>query len=361
MNELNGLLSIARKEVLHIRRDFTTLIFALVIPMMQLMLFGFALDFDVRHVQTAVIDMDRSPDSRAYIASLRNTQYLDITTYLDTPEQAEEQLKRGGIRVALIIPPDFARLKASKQSAYVRVMIDGSDGQVATPARIAFRRPSESASGQDVEARINVLYNPDVRTQVYTIPGLVGVILQLVTVSLTSFSLVREKEQGTLEQLMVSPVGRLGIMIGKIAPYSVLAMMELLLVLSLARLVFNVQVTGSFVLLVFLSMPFILAALSLGLLISAVAKTQGQALQMALLTLLPSILLSGYISPRETLPGPLWVLSNILPVTHFIQIARGIIVRGAGLLDVLPSALSLCLITVILIALATSRFRKSIA
>ncbi len=361
MNELNGLLSIARKEVIHIRRDFTTIIFALVIPMMQLMLFGFALDFDVRHVQTAIIDMDRSPDSRTYVASLRNTQYLDIAKYLDTPEQAEEQLRRGEIRVAVIVPPDFSRLKAAKQSAYVRVMIDGSDGQVASPARNAFRRPPDSASGQDVEARVNVLYNPDLRTQVYTIPGLVGVILQMVTVSLTSFSLVREKEQGTLEQLMVSPVGRLGIMIGKIAPYAALAMFELLLVLTLARLVFNVQVSGSFVLLVSMSLPFILAALSLGLLISAVAKTQGQALQMALLTLLPSILLSGYISPRETLPGPLWVLSNVLPVTHFIQIARGIIVRGAGFTDVLPSMLNLCLITVLLIALATSRFRKSMA
>src|SRR5262249_31380513 len=162
-----------------------------------------------------------------------------------------------------------------------------------------------------------------------------------VTVTLTSFSLVREREQGTLEQLMVSPVGRLGLMLGKIAPYSLLAFFEMLAVLALANLIFDVHIAGSAVLLAVLAVPFILAALSMGRLISTLAQHQGQALQFPLLTLLPSILLSGYIAPRETLPGTLYLLSTVFPVTHFIQIIRGIAVRGAGLFDLMPSVLAL--------------------
>lgn len=356
---LNGFWSVAQKEVLHIRRDPTTLIFALLIPVIQMMLFGFAIDYDVRHVRTLVVDLDHSRESRAYIAGLQNTQYLEVIGYLDGPEGVEQALRRGDARAAVIIPPDFSRLYGTHTPPVVSVLIDGSDSQVALPARNAFMRPPDTRLPGAVEARINVLFNPQMRTQVYTIPGLVGVILQLVTVSLTSFSLVREREQGTLEQLMVSPVGRLGLMMGKLLPYSVLAIVELLATLLIGRYVFDVHIAGSFLLLVLLSIPFMVAALSMGLLISTVARTQGQALQMTLLTLLPSILLSGYIAPRETLPGLLLLLSDLFPVTFFIQIMRGIVVRGAGFFDLLPSVFALLLITLVLIALSTLRFRKS--
>lgn len=358
---LYGFWSVARKEVLHIRRDVTTLIFALLIPMVQLLLFGFAIDYDVRHVRTVVVDMNRTRESREYIASLQNTQYLDVVDYLPSPERAQEALRRNEARVAVIIPPDFARHYGTREPPTVRVLLDGSDSQVATPARSAFLRPAGSASSTAVEARINVLYNPQMRTQLYTIPGLVGVIMQLVTVSLTSFSLVREREQGTLEQLMVSPVGRLGLILGKLVPYAALAMIELVLILVAGRLVFDVHIVGSFLLLALLAIPFVVAALAIGLLISTVAQTQGQALQFTMLTLLPSILLSGYIAPRETLPGPLYLLSNVFPVTYFIQIMRGVVVRGTGVSDLLPSVFSLLLLSVVLLTLATMRFRKSIA
>ncbi len=357
---LYGFWSIARKELLHIRRDPTTLVFALLIPLIQMTLFGYAVDYDVRHVRTVVVDMDRSHESRDYVAGLHNTQYLDVTGYLDSPGQAEDAIRRGTARVAVIIPPDFGRRSGTRSSATVGVLLDGSDSQVATPARNAFQRPPTLSDGA-VEVRINTLYNPQGRTQVYTIPGLVGVILQLVTVSLTSLSLVRERESGTLEQLMVSPVGRLGLMLGKLFPYSILAMLELIGVVLVGRIVFNVQIAGSLLLLTVLAVPFVLAALALGLLISTIAQNQAQAQQLTTLTLLPSILLSGYIAPRETLPGPLLLLSNVLPVTFFIQILRGIIVRGAGLLDLLPPVFYLVLITVVLIAMATLRFRKSLA
>jgi ABC-type multidrug transport system permease subunit len=356
---LEGFLSVAIKELLHIRRDPTTLVFALFIPLLQLVLLGFAIDFDVRHVATVVVDLDRARESRDYVTSLRNTQYLDVVGYLPTPESAERLIRRGDARVAIVIPPDFSRRYGTASGPSVRVLLDGSDSQVANPARQALQRPPALPPANAVDVRTDILFNPEMRTQVYTIPGLVAVLLQLVTVSLTSFSLVREREQGTLDQLMVSPVGRLGLMLGKLLPYSVLAMGELVAILYLGRLIFDVPMAGSFPLLLVLAVPFVTAALSIGLLISTVAQNQGQALQLTLLTLLPSVLLSGYIAPRETLPGPLYLLSNFIPVTHFIQILRGILVRGTAAVDLAPSLVALLLLTAALLTAAVTRFRKT--
>jgi ABC-type multidrug transport system permease subunit len=349
--------SVARKEFLHIKRDPVTLIFALLIPMIQLTLFGFAIDFDVRHIRAAVVDLDRSRESRDYVRSLIDTQYLDVVSRLATPEEATVALRRNDVRVAVIIPPDFGRRWGTSIRPQVQVMIDGSDSQVANPARLAVLRPDFAS--QPVDVRMDVLYNPAVQTRIYTIPGLLAVILQLVTVSLTSFSLVREREQGTLEQLMVTPVGKLGIMLGKLAPYSVLAMIEMVLVVWVGRIVFNVPLRGSLLLLVAIAVPFVVASLSLGLLISAIARNQAQALQMTLLITLPSILLTGYIAPRETLPAPLYVISCIFPVTWYIQVARGIMVRGAHFGDLVLQTGALCLIALVLITVATGRFHKS--
>ena len=205
-----------------------------------------------------------------------------------------------------------------------------------------------------------MVFNPDMKTSLFMIPGLIGVILQLVTVSLTSFSLVREREHGTLEQLMVSPVGRLGLMLGKLAPYSGLAMLEMATVLLVGWLVFDIHPAGSLTLLIVLSLPFVVAALALGLLISTIAQNQAQALQFTLLITLPSILLSGFVFPRETMPGALYLLSMAIPVTWFMDILRGIIVRGAGFAELWPNAMALLIITTALLAIATSRFQKSI-
>jgi ABC-type multidrug transport system permease subunit len=359
---LRGFGSVAAKEFLHLRRDPATLVIALLIPIIQLILFGFAINFDVRHIATVVVDLDRSRESRAYIDTLRNTQYVRVIGYRDTPEQAEQALRRGAARIAVILPPDFARRSnVPGETPAVRVLIDGSDNQVATRARLAFlSRPDANAPGS-VDARINMLFNPQMRTETFMIPGLIGVILQLVTVSLTSFSLVREREQGTLEQLMVSPVGRLGLMLGKLFPYALLALGEMIAVLLLGRVVFDVSIAGSLPLLLLLSVPFIVAALSLGLLISTIAQNQAQALQITLLITLPSILMSGFVFPRDTMPGPLFLATNALPVTFFLEILRGIIVRGAGLQDLWPSVLALLAITAVLLTIATVRFRKSAA
>jgi len=356
-----GFRNIAVKEFMHMRRDPTTLVMALVIPMVQLILFGFALNFDVRHIETVVVDMDKSAASREYIERVQATQYIDVVGYLSSPELAVQALVRSDAHVAIIIPPDFSRRFGTSQPPSVRVLVDGSDIMAATNALSAFESPPNLAGASPANLRFNVLFNPDIRTQIFTIPALVCVLMQMITVTLTSFSLVREREQGTLEQLMVSPVGRLGLMLGKVAPYSVLAMGELVCVLVMGCLVFDVPFVGSFLLLMVLAVPFIIAALAMGLFISTVAQNQAQAMQLSMLTTLPSILLSGYIAPRETLPTPLYLLGNLFPVTHFIQISRGIVVRGATFADLVPSVAWLVFLAVGLIAASTARFRKSLA
>ena len=355
---IDGFWSVAAKEVMHMRRDPASLMFAMLIPTLQIILFGFAIDFDVRYTNTVVVDMDHSRESRDYVASLKNTQYLLVTAREDSPEAAIALIRRGTVRVAVIIPPDFARRTTRTGHPSLKVLVDGSDSQVAARIVAAFRTPPSSPT---VDPHVELLYNPDARTARFTIPGLIGVILQLVTISLTSLSLVREKEQGTLEQVMVSPVSRLGLMLGKILPYALLAMMEMLVVLAVGWSVFDVEVTGSLPQLFFMTVPFLLAALALGLVISTLSQTQGQAVQLTILTLLPSVLLTGFVFPRESMPGPLYVLSATQPLTYYIEILRGVIIRGAGWTELWGQTAILWGMAVLLIGVATTRFRKSLA
>lgn len=355
---MTGLLSVAKKELRHLLRDPATLFIALAIPVFQLTIFGFAIDFDVRQIATVVADLDRSRESRRLVQAYENTDYLDVVRYVANPEQALAEVRTGRARVAIVIPPDFARKAGGSQPPVVKVLLDGSDSQVATRARMALA--TRATGPPEFEARVDVLYNPDMRTETFMIPGLIGVIMQIVTVALTSFSLVREREQGTLEQLMVSPLRPFELVLGKLAPYAGLAFLEMVLVLVAGRLVFDVRVAGSTALLLFLSAPFMLAALSMGLLISTVAKNQAQALMLTLLIMLPSILMSGFVFPRETMPGVLYLVSEALPVTHFLHVIRGVAVRGATLVDLAGPTAMLCGITAALIFLAVRRFGKSI-
>jgi ABC transporter DrrB family efflux protein len=358
---MNGFWSIVRKEFMHLRRDRTTLLIALMLPMIQMIIFGYAINFDVRHIQTVSVDLDNSPESKHYLEQLQATQYIDFVARANSPEKAAEMLKAGSARVGVTIPSGFARTVEQGGNPEVGVMIDGSDAQVSVRAQLAFLRPPTVLPAGAPEARINVLFNPSSKTATFMIPGLIAVILQIVTVALTAFSIVREKEQGTLEQLMVTPVGRLGLMIGKLVPFAALAMAELLVVFFVSNVVFGISSQGSLLVLILMSIPFMVASLAFGLLISTLAQTQGQALQFTLLTLLPSILLSGYVSPRETMPGWLYIISTVIPATHYIQITRGIIVRGAGFLELLTPFLALIAIATVLLTLATTRFRKSLA
>ncbi len=282
IRSLHGFRSMAVKEFIHIRRDPTTLVFALMIPAIQLTLFGYAVDFDVRHVNTAIVDLDRSRESRAYLTSIQNTQYIEFTRILQNPQQAEEALVRGDIRAAVVIPADFSRKYGTSTPPQVYVMLDGSDSQVANPARNAFRKPPtipgpSTVSPDAVDVRVKyVMFNPEICTRIYTIPvGLVGVILYPADYCHAHIlqPCTRTRTGCTLEQLTVSPVGKLGLMLGKLVPYACLALFEMFSVIFIARLMFNIMITGSFTLLLVLSVPFILASLSIGLLISTIAKS----------------------------------------------------------------------------------------
>jgi ABC transporter DrrB family efflux protein len=358
---MNGFWSVVLKEFMHLRRDRTTLVIALVLPVLQMIIFGYAINFDVRHIQTAVADLDNSRESRQYLAELHAGQYIDYVANVADPEHVAQMLKDGSARVGVTIPKGFAKTLLQGGNPQVGVMIDGSDAQVSVRARFAFVSPPSKLPSGAPDARINVLFNPNSKTANFMIPGLIAVILQIVTVALTAFSIVREKEMGTLEQLMVTPVGRLALMLGKLLPYALLAMVELIAVLALSNYLFGVISRGSLITLGLMSVPFVVASLALGLLISTVAQTQGQALQLTQLTLMPSILLSGYVSPRETMPGWLYMISTAMPATHYIQITRGVMVRGAGFNDLLPQFFALILIATILIVASTARFKKSIA
>ena len=358
---MNGLWSVIRKEFMHLRRDRTTMIIALVLPIVQMTLFGFAINFDVRHIRCVVVDLDNSRESRAYLDQIRSTQYIDYVAHVATPDEAARMLKNGSARVGISIPSGFARTELAGGNPQVGVMIDGSDAQVSLRARSAFIAPPPVLPPGAPDARMNVLFNPDSRTANFMIPGLIAVILQVVTTALTAFSVVREKEQGTLEQLMVTPVGRLALMIGKLLPYAVLAMFELVVVLFFSNIVFGVVSHGSVVVLALMSAPFVMASLALGLLISTIAQTQGHALQFTQMVLMPSILLSGYVSPRETMPGWLYLISTVMPATHYIRITRGIIIRGAGFTDLLAPFFTLIAMALLLVFASTARFRKSLA
>jgi ABC-type multidrug transport system permease subunit len=346
---------------MHLRRDRSTLVIALLLPLVQMTLFGYAINFDVRHIPAVVVDLDNSRESRTYLAEIHASQYVDFVARDSSPATAAEMLKNGSAKVGITIPPGFARTQVAGGNPQVGVMIDGSDAQVSLRARMAFLSPPKSPEPGTPDARLTVLFNPDSSTVHFMIPGLIAVILSVVTTALTAFSIVREKEQGTLEQLMVTPVGRLALMVGKLVPYATLAMVELLVVLWISDVVFGVVSAGSILTLVVMSAPFVLASLALGLLISTIAQTQGQALQMTMLTLMPSILLSGYVSPRETMPGWLYLISFAVPATHYIQITRGIMIRGAGFFELMTPFLALIVMATVLVLLSTSRFRKSLA
>ncbi len=358
---MNGYAFIVRKELTHLVRDPVSLVIAFLMPLVQLTIFGFAVNFDVRHIETVVVDFDHSREAREFVARLQATDYLAVVGSADSPDQAAEMLRSNQAKVAVTIPPNFARTVAAGGNPEVGVLIDGSDGQVATRARMAFFAGGAKPPPGTPIAKTDVLFNPNMRSETFMIPGLIGVILQIVTLALTSFSMVREREQGTLEQLMVSPVGKLGLMLGKITPYAALAFGEVITVLVAGYMVFDVRVAGSLALLLALSIPFILAVLSMGLLISTIAQNQAQAMQLTVMLTMPAILISGFMFPRSNMPGFLYIISEAFPVTHFLEVLRGIVVRGAGFGDIWPSAAALMLISVVLIGVSTLRFRKSFA
>lgn len=367
-----GLVAVLRKEFLHMARDRGTLRLTLMIPALQLTLFGL-IDTNVRDVPTVVFDQSLTPESRELVDALEASTVLRVVARVASRQAMHAAIVDGEARVGVELPPDFSRHLLDPQvSADFLVLIDGSDSTIASQAMaavngLALTRSLEElafragARGPPVEPRVQVLFNPDMRSAALLIPGLIGILLTFSGTLLTAFALVRERERGTLEQLMVTPISPVSVVVGKLVPYLALAFAQLALVLALMTLVFRVPIRGSLLLLALLSFVYLISLLSLGLLISSTSSTQMEATQRAQLILLPSILLSGYIFPLSSIPAPLRLVSHVLPATHFIAIARGIIVRGATFADVWQHVAALALIALVLVGGSTRAFRKTIS
>jgi ABC-2 type transport system permease protein len=365
-------LVIAWKELIQLRRDRPTLAMMVVLPLLQLLLFGYAINTDVRHMPTVVFDQDGTAASRALAEQLRATGFYDFVGNVRSYDEVETALRRSVARVALVVPPRYGSDIASGRAARVQLIVDGSDPQtvasatntaaslVQSEARGLIVKRLGPGTGELVGLEVNTWYNPEIRTAVYVVPGLVGVILTMTMVMLTAMAIARERERGTLEQLIVSPIRSAELIIGKILPFIVIGYVQMSLILTAGHLIFDVPIAGSLVLLYVLAFVFIAANLSIGLVFSTVAGTQQQAMQMSFFFLLPNILLSGFMFPFEAMPRPAQVLSSALPLTHFLRIVRTIVLRGGTFPDVRGELIWLSGILVALVVIASTRFQKKL-
>ena len=369
-NPFNGLLPVLRKEAIHISRDRMALFFTVIMPMIQMFMIGFAINTNVRRIPTTIYDAAQTQESRRLLDRFVNSDDFKIVKYVFSEEELNREVIAGRAKVGIKIPPDYSRRLLAGQTASYLVLVDGSDSSVAGEAlnvsnAIALRESLErnlsvtsARQTLPIESRPKILFNPDSKSANFLIPGMIAVLMQMMTVLMTAITIVRERERGTLDQLYMTPVKPLGLMIGKVVPYAVVAYVELLILLFFMRFAFGVPIRGSIPLLMMLVAPFILTMLGFGLLVSTRAQTYQEATQMAFGTMMPSIFLSGYIFPTDTMPQIFQWISSIIPTTYLIQIFRGVILRGAELQDLWKQGLILTGMSIWMITIAALRFRK---
>jgi ABC-2 type transport system permease protein len=360
-----------RKEFIQMRRDRLTLAIMIGIPVVQLLMFGYAIQTDVRHIPTVVLDQSRTPESRDLIAAFENTGSFRIVSHVDGQPALDAAIARGEAQAGIVVPPTYARDAGRGLTATVQVVVDASDplssqSALAAAAGVGQVRNLEAlaaaAGGRTIpiDVRVRPRYNPGLRSPNYIVPGLVGVILTLTLVLVTAMAIVRERERGTLEQLIVTPITKTELMLGKIAPYIGVGIVQMTAVLTLGRFVFDVPLSGSLLLLYGVSLIFVIASLSFGLFISTLVKNQQQAIQVSFFFVMPNVLLSGFMFPRAAMPVLFRWFSMALPLTHYLQVLRGILLKGVGLEAIWPQVLILCGFAVGLITLAVRRFHKTL-
>lgn len=368
------LYSIIRKEFIQIFRDKRTLALILVIPIMQLFLLGYAATNDVRNVPLAVYDQSHSPESRALLEAYRAADYFQIAYAAASEAEIQTLIEKGLARAALIIPPDYAdRLRNG--SAQVAFLLDGSDPSVAATALSAAQLIGQShatgllaekitRAGQNlkvhppVEVRTTVWYNPDLISAYFMIPGVIGMILFAITAILTATAVVRERERGTIEQLIVTPIRPWELVLGKILPYTLLGLFDTLEVLLVGHWWFGVPIRGSILLIILLSALFLLSGLGIGLFASTIANTQQEAMLTVWMTLLPSIFLSGFFFPLDAMPKALYYISYAMPLRYYLSIIRILLLKGVGLESILPDVLALTIFGILIMGAAALRFKK---
>ncbi len=364
--------AVMEKEILFILRDPRSLGVTLLLPVVLLILFGYAINFDVQNIRLAVYDPDATPTSRDLVRALTNTHYFRLIRRLESTREADEVLAAGRAQAVLILPTRFAADLAAGRPVEVQTIINGSDSLTANVAlsyleafiqEWALRREPRprGLSQVPIEPKVRVWFNEDLSSAKFITPGLVVVILMLLAALLTSQTIVREREQGTMEGLVVSPITAREIMLGKLLPYVVIALVDVALVAVAGRLLFHVPLRGNPALLLAMLLIYLLAALGLGLLISAATRSQQVAYLIALVgTMLPTMLLTGFIFPVLSMPKILQAVVQLHPATHFMVIVRAISLRGAGLADLWPRALALMAVCTAVLTLATVKFKKTL-
>jgi ABC-2 type transport system permease protein len=374
---MRRLKALIRKELTHMRRDPRTVVMIFIMPILQLLLLGYATNTDVRNVPTVVYDQDNSRASRALLSAYEATGYFSLDYVVFSEPDATKLVEGGRARVAIMIPPRYGSELEAGRKAVVAVLIDGSDPTVAGTAlstatlvgqahgtAILTRQMAARGAARSVtlplEVRTRVLYNPDMQSSYNMVPGLIAMILMMTTTTLTSSAIVKERERGTIEQLIVTPIRNWELIIAKITPYVLVSLSNVVVILVVGTLWFHVPIRGSFMLLFALTGLFLLPNLGIGLFVSTFARTQQQAQFMVMPILLPSMMLSGYIFPVAALPPALQAVSRLLPLTYFLTIARSIVIKGAGIDALIPQVTALAIFSVLLLAVAAWRFRKSL-
>lgn len=374
MHNPNHIAPIIRKEFRQIRRDPRTMGILLFVPVFMLMMFGYALNFDVKHTAVAVLDLDRTPASRELWQQFGRTEFFDLRYWLRDQREVDRLLGTERARLAVVIPPGYGADLAAGRSPAVQFIVDGANSNAATAVlgsleammqqyslRLTAERIMRHGGARvalPLDYRPRVWFNPELKSARFLIPGLIGFILMVVAVISTTLSIVREKERGTMEQLAVSPVTPLELVAGKTAPYVLIALLSTTMILLLGAWLFEVRVAGSLLLLYGVTLVFILAALGMGIMISTLADTQQVAFMIAVIaTMLPSYILSGFVFPIRNMPLPVQLITYLVPARYYLVCIRAIILKGAGLEAFWPQVLALCAFAAAMLGAAAVRIR----
>ena len=358
------------KEFIQMRRDRLTFAMMTGLPAVQLLLFGYAIQTDVKHLPMVVLDQSRTSESRALVAAVRNTGVFDVTGDVHDRAELQRRLAVGSARAGLVIPPDYMRDIKRGHTARAQLVVDASDPQsssaalsgatLAAQARALDLAGAAGLASLPVELRLRPWYNPAQRSAVFIVPGVIGVLLTITMTLITSTAIVRERERGTLEQLIVTPIGKTSLMLGKLVPFVLVGYVQMTVVLALGWLIFRIPLRGSLLLLYAMTLAFIVASLGVGLLISTVARSQAQAMQLSFFFMLPNILLSGYIFPRAAMPVPAQLIGLALPLTYYLDVLRGILLKGVGAEMLWRQSAALAAFAAALVAVSVRRFNRTI-
>jgi ABC-2 type transport system permease protein len=367
-----GLGAILFKEFIVVWRDPLTLFFMFFPPLVEMIAFGYALDTDVKHMAMLILNEDRTVESRLFIDRFVNTETFRIVGEAQSIDEMSSRIRRGDAYVGLQIPPKFTQNIRAGHPAQVQLLVDGSNSTTAlqalnTALSVSLTQSIDSLlretgrHGVPIDIRPQMLYNPSMKSPNFYVPGVIGIVLQIGTVFATAMAVVREREKGTLETLLVSPLSSWGLMLGKLIPYLCIGMTMAIILFMIMRFLFHVPISGSVIAMLFTTLVYVFALLSLGLLVATKAENQMQALQMSMTFMLPSVFFSGFVFPRETMPWIFYAVGTILPTTYFISLMRAIILRGASFFEYWPHLLILIIMSVVLFVLCALFFRKKIA